>query len=56
MVTVPLAEFSGHGASETGVGGGVLYGGFGLTLRPPLNILEPVPTGQAGNGRQGTVL
>ena len=36
MGTVPLSEFSGHRVSETGVGGGVLGGGFGLSLRPPV--------------------
>ena len=56
MGTVTLSKFSGDRASETGVGGGVLGGGFGLILPPPrLKILDPGPTGQAGSGRQEMV-
>ena len=35
MGTVLLTKFSGHRASETGVGGGLDIG-FGLSVRPPV--------------------
>ena len=35
MGTFTLSEFSGHRAPETGVGG-VIYDGFRLSLRPPV--------------------
>ena len=36
MGSITLSELSGHRALETRVGGGVLDGGFGLSLRPPV--------------------
>ena len=55
MGTVPLTEFSGHRALETGVGGSFLDGGFRLNVSPPLYMLDHGPTGQAGGGRKETV-
>ena len=55
MGTVPLTELSGHRALETGVGKSFLDGGFGLSLGPPLIILDHGPMGQVGGRRQETV-